>query len=106
MRSRVAVIAVFVVVALTLGLVGDLDGEGEVELVESRLIRLEDGAESLFQRLQKLVVALPFVGRDHPRDAQQVPQRRQRRGSKSDERYPKYPRLPVKECPGYVSESR
>ena len=26
--------------------------------------------------------------------------------SKTDPRYPKYPRLPVKECPGYVNESR
>ena len=26
--------------------------------------------------------------------------------SKTDARYPKYPRLPVKECAGYVSESR
>jgi hypothetical protein len=26
--------------------------------------------------------------------------------SKTDPRYPKYPRLPVKECAGYVSESR
>jgi hypothetical protein len=26
--------------------------------------------------------------------------------SKTDARYPKYPRLPVKRCAGYVSESR
>lgn len=26
--------------------------------------------------------------------------------SRTDARYPKYPRLPVKECPGYVSVSR
>ena len=26
--------------------------------------------------------------------------------SKTDPSYPKYPRLPVKECPGYVSASR
>ena len=26
--------------------------------------------------------------------------------SKTDPRYPKYPRLPVKECRGYVSVSR
>jgi hypothetical protein len=26
--------------------------------------------------------------------------------SKTDPRFPKYPRLPVKQCPGYVSVSR
>jgi hypothetical protein len=26
--------------------------------------------------------------------------------SKTDERYPKYPRLPVRQCPGYVNVSR
>ena len=26
--------------------------------------------------------------------------------SKTDERYPKYPRLPVRRCPGYVNVSR
>ena len=26
--------------------------------------------------------------------------------SKTDERFPKYPRLPVLECPGYESEER